>query len=252
MDQPDIRILADGDEVCRVAAGEFVRLAEEAVRARGRVAVALSGGSTPKGLYRRLADEKAGLRARVPWDKIHFFWGDERHVAPDHPDSNYRMAHETMLSRVPVPTGNVHRIPAENPDAAEAAEAYTQTLRVFFDMAAGRFPRFDLVLLGLGSDGHTASLFPGADAVHEQARLVVASWMETLHTHRITVTPPVLNAAACAVFLVSGEDKAEALRAVLRGAYQPDRFPAQIVRPTDGRLLWLVDRAAARLVSRPQ
>ena len=179
MSQPEIRILADGDDLCRVAAEEFVRLADEAVRARGRFTVALSGGSTPEALYRLLAAEDGGFRARVPWGQAHFFWGDERHVPPDHPDSNYRMAYEAMLSRVPVPPGNVHRIPAENPDAAEAAAEYAQTLRRFFDVAAGRFPRFDLILLGMGSDGHTASLFAGTDAVHDRTRLVAAPWVET-------------------------------------------------------------------------
>jgi 6-phosphogluconolactonase len=251
MSQPEIRILADGRELSRAAAEEFVRLADEAVRGRGRFSVALSGGSTPEALYRLLAAEDGGFRPRVPWGQAYFFWGDERHVPPDHPNSNCRMAYEAMLSRVPVPPGNVHRIPAENPDAAEAAAKYAETLRRFFDAAAGRFPRFDLVLLGMGSDGHTASLFPGTDAVHERARLVAAPWVEKLGAHRITLTVPVLNAAASAIFLVSGEGKAEALRAVLEGPHRPDRFPAQLVRPRDGRLLFLVDRAAARLLRPP-
>jgi 6-phosphogluconolactonase len=251
MNQPEIRILADGDDLSRAAADEFVRLADEAVRRGGRFTVALSGGSTPKALYRLLAAEDGGFRARVPWGRAHFFWGDERHVPPDHPDSNYRMASQAMLSRVPVPPGNVHRIPAENPDAAEAAAEYAETLRGFFDVAAGRFPRFDLILLGMGSDGHTASLFPGTDAVHERAGLVAAPWVEKLGAHRITLTPSVLNHAACVIFLVSGEGKAEALRAVLEGPHRPDRFPAQLVRPREGRLLFLVDRAAARLLRPP-
>jgi 6-phosphogluconolactonase len=210
--------------------------------------VALSGGSTPEALYRLLAAEDGGFRARVPWGQAHFFWGDERHVPPDHPDSNYRMACEAMLSRVPLPPGNVHRIPAENPDAAEAAAQYAETLRRFFGVAAGRFPRFDLILLGMGSDGHTASLFPGTDAVHDRAGLVAAAWVEIHKSHRITLTVPVLNEAASVIFLVSGEGKAEALRAVLEGPHQPDRFPAQLVFPREGRLLFLVDRAAARLL----
>ena len=251
MNQPEIRILADADDLSRVAAEECVRLADEAVRRRGRFSVALSGGSTPKPLYRLLAAEDGGFRARVPWGRAHFFWGDERHVPLDHRDSNYRMAYEVMLSRVPVPPGNVHRIPAENPDAAEAAAEYARTLRRFFDAAAGRFPRFDLVLLGMGSDGHTASLFPGTDAVHDRAGLVAAPWVEKLGAHRITLTVPVLNEAACVIFLVSGEGKAEALRAVLEGPHQPDRFPAQLVRPREGGLLFLADRAAARLLGPP-
>jgi 6-phosphogluconolactonase len=251
MGQPEIRILTDGEEVCRAAAAAWVRLADEAVRTRGRFAVALSGGSTPQALYRLLAAETDDYRARMPWGQAHVFWGDERHVPPDHPDSNYRTAAEAMLSRVPVPPGNVHRIPAETPNAAEAAETYARTLREFFGVAAGRFPRFDLILLGMGTDGHTASLFPGTDVLREQERLVAAPWVEKLASHRITLTPPVLNNAASVVFLVSGKEKAEALRAVLEGPHQPDRLPAQLVRPADGRLLWLVDRAAAHLLQHP-
>jgi 6-phosphogluconolactonase len=250
MDQPGIRILADTEALSRAAAEEWVRLADEAVRIRGRFTVALSGGSTPRALYRLLAAETGGFRTRMPWRQTHFFWGDERHVPPDHPDSNYRLAAEAMLSRVPVPPGNLHRIPAETPNAAEAAEAYARTLRQFFDAAPGRFPRFDLILLGLGTNGHTASLFPGTDAVREQERLVAAPWVEKLASHRITLTPPVLNSAASVIFLVSGKEKAETLRAILEGPHEPDRLPAQLVRPADGRLLWIVDRAAAHLLQR--
>jgi len=161
------------------------------------------------------------------------------------------MAYETMLSRVPIPPSNVHRIPAENPDAGRVAEEYARTLREFFGLAGGQLPRFDLILLGLAPDGHTASLFPGTDEVHEQTRLVAAPWVEKLDAHRITLTPPVLNNAAHVIVLVSGEKKAEMLRAVLEGEYQPDRFPAQVVRPVDGRLVWMVDQAAARLLRLP-
>jgi 6-phosphogluconolactonase len=251
MSPPDIRILADDEELCSAAAEEFVRLADEGVRARGRFTVALSGGSTPKAVYRLLAGEVGGFRSRVPWDKVHFFWGDERHVPPDHPDSNFRMAYETMLSRVPIPPSNVHRIPAENPDAGKAAEEYEQSLGEFFALTSGQLPRFDLILLGMGSDGHTASLFPGADELHEQTRLVAAPWVEKLDARRITLTPPPLNNAAHVIVLVSGEEKAEALRTVLEGEYQPDRFPAQVVRPVDGRLVWMLDRAAACLLRPP-
>lgn len=249
MDRPDIRVLATREELSRAAAEEFARLAAEAVRIRGRFAVALSGGSTPRVLHHLLSDERAAFRGRIPWSDVHIFWGDERHVPPEHPDSNYGMARETLLTRVPVPPENVHRIPAENPDAAKAADEYAQTLRTFFGLAAGELPRFDLILLGLGPDGHTASLFPGTDAVRERVKLVAAPWVERLDARRITLTPPVLNNAACVIFLVSGEEKARALRAVLEGPYQPDRLPAQAVRPVDGQRLWLVDRAAARLLS---
>ena len=248
MGRPDIRILADGEELSRVAAEEFVRLTNEAVEARGRFTVALSGGSTPKRVYELLADTQAGFRGRIVWEKVHFFWGDERHVTPAHPDSNYRMANEAMLSRVPIPSGNVHRIPAEDPDAAQAAQEYARVLCEFFGLVAGQLPLFDLILLGMGPDGHTASLFPGTTAVDEKIGLVVAPWVEQFKTHRITLTPPVLNNAACVIFLVTGDDKAETLRAVLCDEFHPDRLPAQLVRPTAGRLLWLVDRAAGRLL----
>lgn len=209
--------------------------------------MALSGGSTPRNLYALLANDRA-LRVAVPWEKTHFFWGDERHVPPDHADSNYRMAHEAMLSKVPVPPANVHRIQGEQWDAGQAAEAYERTLREYFRIAAGQFPCFDLVLLGMGPDGHTASLFPGTTALREQVHLVTANWVEKFNAYRITLTPPVLNRAACVLFLVSGEEKAETLRAVLQGEEQPDRFPAQLIHPTGGSLVWLVDRAAARLL----
>jgi 6-phosphogluconolactonase len=174
-----------------------------------------------------------------------FFWGDERHVPPTDPDSNYRMADETMLSKVPVPAENVFRMATENPDASAAAEAYEKTLRKFFAIEAGQFPRFDLILLGMGPDGHTASLFPGTVALQEQSRLVVANWVEKLKTHRLSFTLPVLNAAACVAFLVSGTDKAPALHAVLQSDAPGEQYPAKLVRPADGKLIWLVDRAAA-------
>lgn len=248
---PDIRIVENIEKLSWEAAEEFVRLAREAVRTRGVFSVALAGGSTPKAFYGLLGSRKgASFRARLPWDTTHFFWGDERHVPPDHPDSNYRMANEAMLSRVPVPPTNVHRIQAENPDPGKAADGYAEELRQFFRLGAGQFPRFDLILLGMGPDGHSASLFPGTDVVLEQEKLVAALWVEKFRAHRITFTPPVLNNAASVIFLVSGEEKAEILRAVLHDEYQPDRLPAQVVRPTNGRLLWLVDRAAARLLPR--
>jgi 6-phosphogluconolactonase len=160
------------------------------------------------------------------------------------------MAHKAMLAKLPLPAANVHRIQTENPDARKAADEYEQELRAFFRSTPTQLPRFDLVLRGMGPDGHTASLFPGTSAVHEQTRLAVAPWVETLKTYRVTLTPPVLNNAACVIFLVSREDKAATLRAVLEGDYQPDRSPSQAIRPTQGRLLWLVDRAAAGLLRR--
>jgi 6-phosphogluconolactonase len=244
---PEIRILADAAELSRAAAAEFARLAGEAVRAGGRFTVALAGGSTPRDAYTLLAEDPS-LRNQIPWDRTHCFWGDERPVPPDHPESNYCMAGEAMLSKVPIPQENVHRIRGESRDTARAAQEYERTLRDFFQLPKEEFPRFDLVLLGLGPDAHTASLFPGTRALRERRRLAVSNWVEQLDTERITLTPPVLNGAACVIFLVSGEEKATALKAVLEGKPDPDRLPAQMIRPERGALIWLVDRAATHLL----
>ena len=238
----DLRVFADGAELARAAAEEFTRRAAEAIRARGRFSVALSGGSTPRRLFALLADPVEPFRDRIDWRAVHLFWGDERHVPPDHPESNFRMVRETLLDRVEVPAENVHRMRGEEPDAARAAALYEDELRSFF----GETPRFDLVLLGLGADAHTASLFPGTAAVHERERWVAAPWIEKLGTFRITLTPAVFDRAAVVIFLVQGEEKAGALRAVLAGNRDPDCVPAQAVHPQDGEILWLVDRAAAR------
>lgn len=237
----DLRIFDSGAELASAAAEEFMRRAEASVRARGRFAVALSGGSTPRRLFALLADPSQPFRDRIDWSAVHLFWGDERHVPPDHPESNYRMAREALLDAVPIPQGNVHRMRGEEPDAARAAALYEDELRAFFSGA----PRFDLVLLGLGADAHTASLFPGTAAVRERERWVAAPYVEKLDTFRITLTPAVLDRAVAVMFLVQGEEKAGAVRTVLEGARDADRSPAQAVCPTDGEILWLLDRAAA-------
>jgi len=239
--KPEIKIMPNAGELARAAATEFVNRAVTAVRANGLFSVALSGGTTPKSVYSLLASDPS-LRTQVPWDRIHFFWGDERHVPPDHPDSNYRMAREAMLASVPVPAANIHRIKSEYSDAQSAADEYEQVLRAFFALAPEALPRFDLVLLGMGPDGHTASLFPGTDALGERKRLVVANWVEKFNAFRITMTLRVLNNAASVIFFVSGAEKAAVLREVLEG--ERGRFPSQLIQPTDGSLLWLVDAAA--------
>lgn len=237
-----IEVLADAEAVCRRAAEGFVRSAEAAVGARGRFAVALSGGHTPRRLYALLADPAGPYRAGIAWDRTHVFWGDERCVPPDSADSNYRMAYEALLAHVPVPAAQIHRMPVEQPDGAGA---YARTLRAFF---GAQPPRFDLVLLGLGPEGHTASLFPGSPALTEATRWVVPVEVEQAVRHRITLTPPVLNAAGQVTFLACGAEKAEALRGVLGAERRPSHWPAQIVQPADGALLWLLDREAARLL----
>lgn len=243
---PDVRLLATPQELFAAAAEETIRSAEAAVAERGRFTIALSGGTTPKGLYNLLA---AGARSTFPWKNAFFFWSDERHARPGDPESNYRMANEAMLGKIPEAANNIFRIPAENPSAEAAASAYEETLRKFFSPPAGEIPRFDLILLGLGPDGHTASLFPGTSALQEQSRLVVTNWVEKFKTDRITFSLPLLNAARCVMFLVSGTDKATALRAVLEGHAPGEQYPATLVHPNDGRLIWFVDRAAASELS---
>jgi len=238
----EIRILTTPQELFSAAADEVIHAATESVAARGRFTIALSGGSTPKSLFNLLA---TNARTTLPWDKMFFFWGDERHVPPTDPDSNYRMADEAMLSKIPVKPENIFRIAAENPDAAAAADAYEKTLQKFFALTPGQFPRFDLILLGMGPDGHTASLFPGSAGLQEQSRLVIANWVEKFKTTRLSFTYPVLNAAARVAFLISGIDKAPALHAVLESDAPGDQYPAKLVHPTDGKLIWLLDRAAA-------
>ncbi len=237
----EIRILTTPQELFEVAAEEVVRAATEAVAQSGRFTIALSGGSTPKNLFNLLA---TNARTVFPWDRTYFFWSDERHVPPTDPESNYRMAEEIMLSKIPVNAGNVFRIAAENPDAAAAAEAYEQTLRKFFQLQPGQVPAFDLILLGMGPDGHTASLFPNTAGLQEKTRLVIANWVDKLKANRLTMTLPVLNSAREVAFLASGTDKAQVLRTVLEEDAPPEQYPAKLVRPT-GRLIWFVDRAAA-------
>jgi 6-phosphogluconolactonase len=239
--QPEIKIVEDLPALYRAGADEFSQCAREAIAAGGRFAVALSGGSTPKRVYSLLAGDR-----NLPWDKIHIFFGDERHVPPADPESNYRMANESLLSRVPVPQQNVHRIMAEL-DANVAATNYEKELRNFFQAAPGEWPRFDLIMLGMGPDGHTASLFPMSAALNENSRWVVANWVEKFNTYRITFTFPVINHSAEIMFLVAGEDKADTLKRVF-DPQTKDGYPSQRVRPVNGRLLWLVDKTAAKLL----
>ena len=235
-------VCKDIPELSAQAAAEFVRLANERSATAGRFVVALSGGSTPRALYSLLAG--AEFQSQVPWDRVHFFWGDERCVLPDHPDSNYRMAFETLLSKAPVPEKNIHRIEAElAPEAAAAC--YEKAIRDFFSLADFAWPPFDLVFLGLGDDGHTASLFPGSEALHENKRLVVATYVEKLKTYRITLTLAVLNRAANIFFLVAGASKAAILADVLQEKRGSESLPARRIDPQGGRLVWFVDRAAA-------
>jgi 6-phosphogluconolactonase len=235
----EIVVLPDPAAVAREAAECLAHLAREAVDSRGRFSVVLSGGSTPRTLYRLLAEEP--YRGQVPWDGVHLFWGDERCVPPDDPGSNYRLAEEALLSRISIPPDNVHRVPGELQPAA-AARAYDNLLQDFY---CGPRPRFDLVLLGLGEDGHTASLFPGSPLLEERERLaaaVVAQYQDR-PAQRVTLTLPAINAARQVWFLVTGGTKAGIVRQVLE---EPQgHLPAQRVSPTAGQLTWLLDAAAA-------
>ena len=233
-----MQVFADATGVARAAAEHFVSLQPRSV--------ALSGGSTPRVLYELLADPNQPFRARISWDTTHFFFSDERHVPPDHPDSNFRMVNEALFSRVPLPPQNIHRVLAENPSAEHAADAYETDLRKSFGEA---IPAFDLVLLGLGEDGHTASIFPGSEVLHEAKRWVAAPWVEKLNSYRITMTLPVLNNGKSVLFLVTGASKAEILRTLMKTDRNPDLYPAQAISPTNGAVSWLVDEEAARLCS---
>jgi 6-phosphogluconolactonase len=239
--KPEIIICRDLDELNRKAAAQFVALANEALARSGRFTVALSGGSTPKGLYLLLAEPE--FRDRVDWPRVHIFWGDERCVPPDHPDSNYRMAQETLLARVQIPSENIHRMRGEI-EPETGAQAYEAELRGVFGFAEGDWPRFDLNHLGLGEDGHTASLFPGSAVLGESARCVAAAYVEKLRAHRLTLTLPVINRAAQVTFLVSGHSKAGVVRRILRGSGVDD-LPAARIRPASGALTWMITQDAA-------
>jgi 6-phosphogluconolactonase len=228
-----------------------VLAAQRAIGERGRFSVALAGGSTPRPVYELLA--QAPFRAQIDWSRTHVWWGDERCVPPDDPESNYRLAREALLDKVPLPPQNIHRMRGEIEPTTAAAE-YAQELARYLgagDETGAHTAGLDLVLLGMGDNGHTASLFPGQPAVHEQSRSVVAEYIVEVGMWRITLTPIAINAARHVVFLVSGAGKAGRLYEVLQGPYDPDRSPAQVIKPADGELVWLVDRAAAALLDQP-
>jgi len=232
-----VRVLDDAPTLVRTLAAAFVERAHEAVNERGRFDVALAGGSTPAELYRTLARADPA----VPWDRTQLWFGDERDVPPAHPDSNYRMVHETMLGPLGIADERVHRIDTDL-GAEEAAARYEDALRASFP---GGVPRFDLVLLGVGEDGHTASLFPSTTALEERSRLVVANWVPKLAAHRVTITFPVIESARVVWIIAVGERKAPIVREVLEGPVDPVRLPVQAARPKNGELVWWLDGAAA-------
>ena len=247
----DLRIYADRESLDRGAAEQILKVGRNAIASRGRFSFALAGGSTPRGVYQALAWQS--FASQLDWSCTHVFWSDERCVPPDHPDSNYGMARKALLDHVPVPAANVFRIRGEI-EPRRAAEEYETTLRALFSSPSAEpglasfSDGFDLILLGMGDDGHTASLFPQTSGVREKERWVISHYIGKVHAWRVTFTPPVINRAHHVFFLVSGADKARQLKDVLTGPYRPDDLPAQIVQPAKGELLWLVDGEAAALL----
>jgi 6-phosphogluconolactonase len=238
----NLRIFPEATILNRAAAEAFVQLATKLVAEKGRFTVALAGGNTPRAIYQLLATD---YREHISWPQVHLFWGDERYVPMNDPNSNYRMVLESLLDHIPIAAENVHRMPAEFIQPGEAAQRHEQTLRDFFGVS---LPRFDLILLGLGKDAHCASLFPESPALQERARLVVAAESPQPPKTRLTLTFPVINHAAHIYFFVAGEDKAPALQATLQGRRDWQKFPAQAVQPVNGQVIWWVDEKAASLL----
>jgi 6-phosphogluconolactonase len=244
----EVQILTDATAIARRAAEQIVESAVTAVKESRVFTIALAGGSTPKTLYSLLATDTT-FKSQMPWEKTQFFFGDERHVPPDDPDSNFRMANESMLSKVSLRPEQVVRIKGEYDDTEKAAMEYEQALRSWFRLSDGQLPGFDIVLLGMGDEGHTLSLFPGTKALHDNGRLVMSNWIGKLFTQRVTITAPVANNSALAIFMVTKADKALALKGVLEGPYEPEQLPAQLIQPKNGKVLWLVDTTAAGKLS---
>ncbi|HYL09292.1 MAG TPA: 6-phosphogluconolactonase [Candidatus Acidoferrales bacterium] len=243
--RPGVFVCMDAESVARAASRYFVEWAWQAIAQHGVFRVALSGGSTPRAFYRCLASDE--YRLQVDWAKVHLYWGDERAVPPTDPESNYGMARAELLIRVPIPPGNIHRMEAERPELGRAAEAYEDLLRSEFEKDDRGFPRFDLILLGVGNDGHTASIFPGAKGLRGTSRWVSTPWMPHLAKRRMTLTLPVLNAAHRVLFLAAGPEKAEILRDVVERPLDPP-LPVQLVVVPQGQRMFLVDEAAAALL----
>lgn len=242
-----IHVYADANTLSHEAAQYITTLARECIATHGRFTFALSGGSTPEKLYGLLAEEP--YRSQIDWALVDIFWSDERCVPVDSPDCNYAMAHRVMLSKLPIPESQIHRMPAEQENSDAASLAYTMEMKNAFGFGMDGIPNFDLIQLGMGPEGHTASLFPHQPSLHEQQRLVMPVSVPKPPPPRLTFTPRLLNAATHILFLVTGAEKAEAVKAVLEGDYQPDEYPAQIVQPPKGEVIWMLDEAAAAKLS---
>lgn len=242
--------VADGASLSRIVADHLLGQIIAAVEKRGKARIAISGGNTPKALFTLLADPSQPYRERIPWKALELYWVDERAVPPDHPESNYRMTREALLEKVPLPFAQVFRMEGEL-DPEEAASRYEALIRNNFRLEGAETPRFDVIELGMGDDGHTASLFPHTPAIHELGRIVVANHVSQKNTWRITLTWPVINQGSNVFFLVAGKDKAEALEQVLFGANDPETFPSQLIRPATGKLTLFLDHAAAAKLPAP-
>ncbi len=243
----EYHVVADSAALAEAAAEQFTQVTAKAAATRGRARIAISGGSTPKAAFQLLADPAKPWRARMPWDKLDLYWVDERCVPPDHADSNYRMTREAMLDHVPLAPERIHRMEGElEPEAAAAR--YESELRNSFRLEGAETPRFDLIALGMGPDGHTASLFPHTAAIHEMSRLVTANHVQNKDAWRITLTWPVINQATSVFFLIGGADKAAVLSEVFTGPRDPERLPSQLIWPSGGILTLVLDTAAAALL----
>lgn len=241
----EIIVAAGKNELSRIAAERFIEIAVSAIGENGRFAVALSGGSTPRSLFNLLATEE--FRTRIDWNKVYFFFGDERDVPPDADESNFRMANETLFLPLGIDESNIFRWKTELNNADKTVSEYQRALIDFFDLnGTDEFPVFDLILLGIGPDGHTASLFPYTEALHETAKTVTKNWVEKLRTWRFTLTFPTINNASKLLFLASGDEKADILKKILEGPQNCEQLPSQCVKPNNGKLIWLMDSAAAK------
>lgn len=242
----NLKIFQDTTELSRFAAENFISIGNKQIEKNGRFAVALSGGSTPNYLYRMLLTDK--FKGKIDWTQVYFFLGDERDVSPMSEKSNFRLANENLLKPLKVSNTNIFRWHTEIIDAAEVAESYERAIKKFFGLSNGEFPNFDLIFLGMGDDGHTASLFPFSDALNETSKIVVSNYVEKLNTKRLTFTFPTINNASNIIFMISGKNKAAALKEVLEGDENREKFPAGYISPTNGKVFWLADDKAAELL----
>ncbi len=248
--QVTYRVYEDAGELARAAAQQFTERVQQVITKRGRARIAISGGSTPKASFALLADSNEPYTQQIEWDKVELFWVDERTVGPDDPDSNYRMTNEALLSKVALQPEHIYRIEGEL-DPEEAAAKYESLIRREFRLEGAEVPRFDVVWLGMGDDGHTASLFPGTEGIHESGRIAFANHVPQKNTWRISLSAPVINEALEVIFLIGGEDKAVPLERALYGEYDPNVTPTQLIKPRNGSLLFLLDKKAAVHLPKP-